>query len=770
MVLLFSSSPFAAGIQFRTYPLGQETVVVCYHRTCPRFVQTMLALLTERTGWIASCSTNRSLLSGRGRLVVNNESVVDTVSSDGLKAVLRRIHRELRVYAKEGVVRIPRTIASTVPKARWSIRGHQIASSHHPSMFRTWPELKQFVTDLSIFGTNQIELAHVPLDPATGKLPVEDLLRLSELVHQVDGLNFSIWWSTEAIKGNLGALPGLFEKSPQLDSLFFPGGDGGTLEWPVIAKAATLLRQAKGHQDAGVWVSAQEVNASTLDSLVRLLRSPTNTSIRDAVLGPHGGVVFGPHNAVPLTRFVELFQAGTALHTRSHPTINVRQYPDICHAVDAGFAIPGWDAAWAMAYRRQVVNPLPRFFSHVIAERSNGSTPTRGVGAYSEGLNDDLNKVVWSALGEDASLTVEQAVQEYARYFFGPEAENDMTLALFGLEQNWAGPVHLAEAQVESTLMHLESAAATVNEGNWRMIMYLRRGLMDRYVQSAAAYDWSTKELVIKLLKRVETKENGGKTCMEIVQEAVRILSQNQSDPRRLLWRQRIDQLTAQLNDTVGAEVLQTQDIFLNLKSIDAPQRLETNFLLATLKNITTDCVLNIHTKILNWSDPGPGGFYDNIGSIVSADHPHLMQASSHPEYENNGGDPSCYFHALQGGIDVFANVRPSWLRYSMSFYDAPLTLKYDGLSPGTQYMLRIVYWFCFYDCEYDTVRMVANHGAYLVHDYRSAPNPMQALDFVLPKHQTSAGSLHLACTRYSGLGGNGKTCQVSEVWLVPVG
>merc|ERR1712216_29455 len=114
------------------------------------------------------------------------------------------------------------------------------------------------------------------------------------------------------------------------------------------------------------------------------------------------------------------------------------------------------------------------------------------------------------------------------------------------------------------------------------------------------------------------------------------------------------------------------------------------------------------------------GGFYDNIGSINSADHPHLMQASSHPEYERNGGDPSCYFHALQGGIDAFANVRPSWLRYSMSFYDAPLTLQYDGLSPETQYMLRIVYWFCFYDCEYDTVRLVANYGAYLVHDYRS--------------------------------------------------
>ena len=39
------------------------------------------------------------------------------------------------------------------------------------------------------------------------------------------------------------------------------------------------------------------------------------------------------------------------------------------------------------------VCPLPSWCEHIIRLRGNGSTPTAGVGAYSEGLGDDLNKV-----------------------------------------------------------------------------------------------------------------------------------------------------------------------------------------------------------------------------------------------------------------------------------------------------------------------------------------------------------------------------------------
>jgi hypothetical protein len=45
--------------------------------------------------------------------------------------------------------------------ALWPMRGHQVSTAHHPSSLRTWPEFRAFVSDLAVFGTNQIEVAHL---------------------------------------------------------------------------------------------------------------------------------------------------------------------------------------------------------------------------------------------------------------------------------------------------------------------------------------------------------------------------------------------------------------------------------------------------------------------------------------------------------------------------------------------------------------------------------------------------------------------------------
>lgn len=62
------------------------------------------------------------------------------------------------------------------------------------------------------------------------------------------------------------------------------------------------------------------------------------------------------------------------------------------------------------------------------------------VNRYSEGLNDDLNKCVWSGLGEDSRATVDDIVAQYARFFFGAEHEHLAVIGLMGLESAWRGP------------------------------------------------------------------------------------------------------------------------------------------------------------------------------------------------------------------------------------------------------------------------------------------------------------------------------------------
>lgn len=61
------------------------------------------------------------------------------------------------------------------------------------------------------------------------------------------------------------------------------------------------------------------------------------------------------------------------------------------------FPLPLLDPAWSLTHGRQGVCPLPQWSSRILSLRGNGSTPTVGVGAYSEGLGDDLNKAIWSA-------------------------------------------------------------------------------------------------------------------------------------------------------------------------------------------------------------------------------------------------------------------------------------------------------------------------------------------------------------------------------------
>ena len=127
---------------------------------------------------------------------------------------------------------------------------------------------------------------------------------------------------------------------------------------------------------------------------------------------------------------------------------------------------------------RQTVCPLPSWAAAIVRLRGNGSTPTVGVGAYSEGLGDDLNKAIWSAIAEDPTLTADEVTRQYARYFFGTAHEDTWHAALRGLESNWEGTPDNANAVIPATLALLEKATAGGNPApkDWRAQMYLKRG------------------------------------------------------------------------------------------------------------------------------------------------------------------------------------------------------------------------------------------------------------------------------------------------------
>ena len=683
----------AAAATTVTAPLGPSTV--CEFAACVS-PGSSAAVLIERLQSAPNGTPAFTSADGRAcALSVNGVRIVKVSDVGGFAAALRHLHLNLRIYARNRSAVIPvlpepfKLLRRSSTRPRWHLRGHQIAMSNHLYQFEKPAELGAFLTDLNVFGTNFIEVAHVP-GPILSNATSEALIAISKML-AARNMNMSIWWSAAFVRANMNALRTLFPQMPALNSLFFPGGDGGELSWADIIAASDALRQG-GHPSSSVWVSAQEVGAQTLEYFIAQLKS--NATVRDA-LGPNGGAVYGPHNRVTLVDFVEMLSAEDRANSGS--PVNVRQYPDLAHSLNAQFPILGWDAPWAMAYGRQVVNPRPAFYARVLEDRSNGSSATVGVGAYSEGLNDDLNKVIFSRMGEDSSVTMMQTVREYARYFFGAEAEDDAVAGLLGLEMNWQGRTRDTEERVASTLASLEAAAQKslfmTPEGlGWRMTMYLRRALMDAFVQRGHLHDLARVSSAKAILNNISISAQ----CTTAVKQARVVLSSSPADdPQRAEWLRRILDLTASLNNTVGADVVQTQDKRLNLDSLHVPERLHSDYLLNALGDIISSRGSNCSRAVallLSRTDPGDGGFYDNMGSVRDIDHPHLLGSNDHGGAQDMG-DPSGFYTAVQSEYEVTSarcRLNGSILD---EFYDAPLRLRYSGLDRTQEYELKIVYW-----------------------------------------------------------------------------
>ncbi len=716
---------------------------------------------SEKNGYILKINANKSSLCAVWLTALSSGFFID-----GLHRLSREVFlgkkTKFQISADKRIIEY-----SSEKVARWRKRGHQYTFAHHPSMFRSWSLFDKFSYDLKVFGTNIIEGAHVKKN-VDNLLPIGDLIRFSSSLDKLD-LNVSFWWPDSLSNmSNLNELYEIFSKSPRINSIFFPGGDGGILNWQVIGTTAEILR--KFHPEAGIWVSAQEVDAATFNSFVHDIN--TNTTIQNILNLRNGGVVYGPHNRLPFLKFSKCF----------NNQIKIRQYPDICHMFDAQYALKKWDDPFAMSYGRQVVNPAPIFMSEIIELRSNGSTPNDGVGAYSEGLNDDLNKFIWSAMGQDSTLTVQEVVEQYVRYFFTSDAFDEITNGLFGLENNWKGYAHSNKA-IPTTLKLFETAIVKLGidalKTNWRLQMYFRRALMDAYLQRKMQLSLIKEHAVYDVLQSVLV--NGGDIDVGI-SDSMKILNKNvvESDEQLIEWNMTIIDLTNNmLNCTIGNEVLQSQDYFLNLKSFYLSlsdcnylklQLMKTlhmktvaekkNLLESLLKHKNKNrndgnIIASDHTKVYH---------YDFLGGISdSQDHPHLIVGNAMWSVS----DPSSYYNPLQMGFLYNPLYPRSWSRYAMTFYDQSLQLKYTGLNSASTYHFKIVYFNDNSNQPQQSTRLQANNV--ILHDYQEPPYPMAEEIFIIYGQNIIGknGELIVSCNRKPGVGGNGMTCKICEVTLI---
>ena len=108
---------------------------------------------------------------------------------------------------------------------------------------------------------------------------------------------------------------------------------------------------------------------------------------------------------------------------------------------------------------------------------------------------------------------------------------------------------------------------------------------------------------------------------------------------------------------------------------------------------------------ILNWENPGTGGFYDDLGNVGK--QPHLVQQKTWAE------DPGFVESTQDEFIEIVGREtwRLSWLDQAQTLYGQPLQMSYTGLNPAALYRLRVLY-----TGRFGSIMTLTANGTYTVH------------------------------------------------------
>jgi hypothetical protein len=666
---------------------------------------------------------------------------------------------------------------------RYPLRGHQLGYRPKTNAYDGWTVQMwdQYIRDLAIFGTNAIELVPPRTDdlPDSPQFPLPPGRMMVEMSRIADNYGFDVWvWypamdhdysDPHTTESAIQEWTRVLQALPRLDAVFVPGGDPGHTEpkylLALLEKQKESLRRA--HPKMQMWVSPQGFDAAWMAEFMDIIKEPRTESWLD-------GVVFGPQSRLSPEEFRQAVP-------RRFP---VRFYPDITHSLGCQYPVPDWDVAYALTQGREIINPRPESEAGILRL----SLPqTVGFITYSEGCNDDVNKFVWSALGWDPDQSVDSVLRSFSQYFIGAEQADGFAQGLLNLERNWRGSLATNE-QVDLTLasfQDMESTAGPAVIQNWRWQQALYRAYYDAYVRQRLLDETGRLVRARDLLSRVWQLGWGsvplgiGAAPAEypvnrqdpnvLLEAAKQILSEPMIQPAGAVLRTRVAELGYALFQSIHMQLAveryqgEAVDRGANLDTLDTPVT-DVSWMRQQLSAIQSiggpEKQIQAIRELLSRTDPGPGGFYDELGNI--ANRPHLapgLGPVKDPEFRHT---PETQF----GYPDRLGPAGPvAWKHWAGSLFDAPIELRYEGLDRRRGYKLRVVF---SGSSPRFKLRCQANDHIE-IHPYIERAWPPALQEFAIPREATSSGTLKLFWTREAGLGGNGTGCQVAEVWLMPV-
>jgi len=671
----------------------------------------------------------------------------------GAGYLLRHLRMERQVLEVEDSLAV-----TTAP--RYPLRGHQLGYRPKVNTYDAWTpaQFEQYIRDLAVFGTNAIELIPPRSDDADDSphflLPkIEMMVEVSRICQEY-GIDVWIWYpamdrdyaNPATVEFALKEWAEVFRRLPKIDAVFVPGGDPGSTEPKYLM--ALLEKQTQSlhrfHPKAQMWMSPQSFSEEWMKEWFDIVNA------KPAWLS---GVVYGPQVRMPLPE----------LRAKVPAQYPIRRYPDITHSRHCQYPVPDWDLAYATTEGREVINPRPTQEAQIfhLYEKSSAGFLT-----YSEGVNDDVNKFVWSALGWNPDTPVAEILRQFSRYFIGERFADGFAQGLLSLERNWVGPL-ATNAGVDTTLSQfqvMERTATPQVRESWRFQQALYRAYYDYYDRARLNYEQG---LESEALDRLRDAPRIGSLAAMVGAEDT--LNRALTQPVAQWARARVFELAEALFQSirmqlsVGKYQAIATERGANLDTIDLPLNnrgwLTTRF--AEIRKMSEERErLKALDEIVNWTNPGPGGFYDDLGNLSR--QPHLVRGAGFAE------DPA-FFRSSMVGFAIrnlggaLLNQPRSWWDDAEALYDAPLEMRYTDLDRSAQYKIRVVY---AGDSTRPRIRLTAGDGIE-VHGLISRPVPFQPLEFDIPRQATASGTLDLKWYRESGLGDAGRGLQVAEVWLM---
>lgn len=697
-------------------------------------------------------------------VVIEQTSTVLVVGYDA-RGVLYGIGKLLRkMEMREESIRVPRDldIAST-PK--YPIRGHQLGYRPKTNAYDAFSveQFDSYIRDLAIFGANSIEIVPPRTDDdftnVHMRVPAIEMIAHQSRISQSYGMDVWMWYPNmgsnyshpDSIQHELKERHEVFSALPKLDALFVPGGDPGDLEpdelFQWLETVSEVLHQY--HPKAKIWVSPQVFRPTQewFDAFYEHVNKGYPWL---------GGIVFGPWIKTPINEIRKIV----------NPGIMIRRYPDITHSLSSQYPVPHWDLAYAITLGRECINPRPtdqKIIHNALDRYAQGSI------SYSEGTNDDVNKMVWSDQDWDPETPVIETLRDYARYFIGPDYTESVAQGIIDLERNIQGPLLINDGVIR-TLQQWQGMEANASKrvlSNPRFQMGLIRAYYDAYIYRRLVYETELENAARETLTYAKVK--GATTA---INDAREILLKSEKEPVAQKLKERCLALADSLFRSIGAQLTiekhhaaEGRGNFID--NIDLPLNdvIWINDRLTAIEKIESeDMRLKEIAGILHRTDPGPGGFYDNLGSAKSWE-----RIKSNVSWEDDPGSlasPRNSYGVALTGEEWVHEITPigfkgqaspmAWMQQVSTLYDQPLEIAYDNLSTNSSYTIRVAYTGRFPS----KIKMTADDIP--VHDFiTTGIEPIY--EFNVPQEAVADGSVLFKWSCGEGERGS----QVAEIWLI---